>query len=198
MVAASGQPADYVWAQGTLGQDPGFQCAGFDPKLCTSVAKKDSAARSMQLGRLQNRGIACWPLRDRAHTTGMLAADYGKVLCVLGLMAALQRQKMCNCAQQTSAAPLHHGMQGVEQGSSPCRDAQSLCCPAGSRRSCVQIRPPGATPVEACPPPRRTKPVLWVSRLKEHGKPKTSKLRERYGLNTSHVTGAWYALPYLI
>jgi hypothetical protein len=33
-----------------LGQDLGFRCAGFNPELRTSVAKEDSAARSLQLG----------------------------------------------------------------------------------------------------------------------------------------------------
>ena len=55
----------YVRIKGTCGQGPdSTQRAGIDPNLRTSVAKKDSAARSLQLGPLHP------PEHRRSHGPG--------------------------------------------------------------------------------------------------------------------------------
>jgi hypothetical protein len=85
---------DYVWTQSTLGQRPGFQCAGINPKLCTSVASKDSAARSLQLGGLPV-GVMPAGVYGTGRTGFWQTACCGRAISSFGLIiAALQRQNV--------------------------------------------------------------------------------------------------------
>jgi hypothetical protein len=101
MVMAAPHPSSgnwrimYVWARGTGGQEPGFQCAGNDPKLRTSVAKKDSAARSLQAGPGYRIGVLPAGLAGPGRT-GLACppADCGKPQSVAGSKCT----KMCTFA----------------------------------------------------------------------------------------------------
>jgi hypothetical protein len=106
---------DYVWTQSTLGQRPGFQCAGIDPKLCTSVANKDSAARSLQLGGLPV-GVMPAQVYGTGRTGFWQTAYCGKAISSFGLIiTALQRQKCAACTVNVSKVT--RCMQGVRQAS---------------------------------------------------------------------------------
>jgi hypothetical protein len=73
------------------------QCAGIEPKERTSVAKKDSAARSSQLGRLRK-----WGISSKLSGTGRAA------LASPGLLGT---SLFCN--SKPSATRYHHAMQEV-------------------------------------------------------------------------------------
>jgi hypothetical protein len=132
---------DYVWTQSTLGQRPGFQCAGIDPKLCTSVANKDSAARSLQLGGLPV-GVMPAQVYGTGRTGFWQTAYCGKAISSFGLIiTALQRQKCAACTVNVSSYTLHAGGQASEHWAAAM--VWSLSCAAGSKRSSIHIRHSG-------------------------------------------------------
>jgi hypothetical protein len=122
------------------------QCAGINPTERTSVAKRDSAARSSQLGRLRKWGISCETFWDRACCAGKSRAAWNIVV--------LQQQAISN-----SVSPCHAGSTA---GSTASELFAVLLWTSGSRRSKCPVR---ASPLAGTRPDMGHLPVSAIDCL---------------------------------